>query len=343
MWLAGGVTLILSIDPERPYTTVTMVNMSSVVLALAIGGMAVADPQRPAERRAPGPLLQIDAVALDGNDNPVTDLRREDLEVWIEHYRVPIETLTFVMPGSGDGGGRVIVLLLDDVAVPLASMPRVREAARRFVNRMSPGDRMAIVSLNGDEMKSTDDRARLLRSIDGYSVKAVSFQRPDLAGEHILKTVAALSRQLAEESTGRKTIVGIGAAWLFDTPIPPPTVGRDLRPEWTSAMRAMGFANVTFYAIDPGGIGTSRFGGSDGFARVSGGHAFVNTNDLNGAVDRVMREAGSYYIIEVRDPPVGRKASLRELDVRGLRRGVTVRARQRIPGTEVPEVPRRKP
>jgi VWFA-related protein len=337
------VTLILSIESERPYTTVTMVNIPRVVLALAIGSMAAADPQSPGEKRAPGPLLQIDAVALDANDNPVTDLGRADLEIWIEHYRVPIENLTLVTPDGGDRGGRVIVLLLDDVALPLALMPRVREAARRFVNRMSPGDRMAIVSLNGDEMKSTDDRARLLRSIDAYSVKAVSFQRPDLAGEHILKTVAALSRQLAEESTGRKTIVGIGAGWLFDTPIPPPTAGRDLRPEWTNAMRAMGFANVTFYAIDPGGIGTSRFGGSDGFARVSGGHAFMNTNDLNGAADRIMREAGTYYIIEVADPPVGRKANLRELDVRALRRGVTVRARQRIPGTEVPEVQRRMP
>jgi VWFA-related protein len=321
-----------------------MVNVTRVVLALAVGGLLRADPQSPAERREPGPLLQIDAVAFDDNGDPVTDLRREDLEVWIEHYRVPIETLALAAPGSTDRGGRLIVLLLDDMAIPLTLMPRVREAAKRFVDRMSPGDRMAIVALNGDEMKSTDDRARLLRSIEAYTVKAVSFQRPDVAGEHVLRTVAALSRQLAEESPGRKTIVGIGAAWLFDTPIPPPTVGRDLRREWTDAMRAMGFANVTFYAIDPGGIGTSRFGGAGGFARVTGGHAFVNTNDVNGAVDRIMREAGTYYVIEVADPPVGRKASLRELDVRVLRRGVTVRARQRIPGTEVPEtVPRYTP
>jgi VWFA-related protein len=315
--------------------------MTRLVLALAVGGMAFADWQGPPDTRAPAPLLRIDAVALDGNDNPVTDLKREDIEVWIDHYRVPVETLTVVTPAGADSG-RVIVLLLDDMVVPLALTPRVREAARRFVNRMSPGDRMAIVALNGDRMESTDDRGRLLKSIDAYSVRAVPFQRLDVAGEHVLRTVAALSRQLAEESTGRKTIVGIGAGWLFDSPIPPPTLGRDLRVEWTDAMRAMGFANVSLYAIDPGGIGTSPFGGSGGFARETGGYAFVNTNDLNGAVDRIMREAGSYYVIEVLDPPVGRKANLRELDLRVLRRGVTVRARRQIPGTQVQEaVPRR--
>jgi hypothetical protein len=37
-------------------------------------------------------------------------------------------------------------------------------------------------------------------------------------------------------------------------------------------------------------------------------------------------------VIRVTDPPVGRKADLRELDVRVLRRGITVRARRAIPG-----------
>ena len=72
--------------------------------------------------------------------------------------------------------------------------------------------------------------------------------------------------------------------------------------------------------------------GSSGFARETGGYAFANTNDVDGAVERIMREAGFYYVIGIADPPVGRKADLRELDVRVLRRGVTVRARRAIPG-----------
>jgi VWFA-related protein len=306
------------------------------VLALAVGGMALAGWRSPSTVLAQAALLQLDAVAVDGSGNPVVDLKRDELEVWIDGYRVPIENLTAVTPASG-GDGRTIVLLLDDMTLPLTMMPRVREAARRFVDRMTPGDQLAIVSLNGDAMESTDDRSRLLRSIDAYTVRLMAGQRLDVIGEQVLKTVTSLSRQLAEAAPGRKTIVGIGAGWLFDTPIPSPVVGRDLRPEWTEAMRAMGFASVSLYAIDPGGLGTSRFGGSGGFARESGGYAFVNSNDLNGAVDRIMREAANYYVIEVLDPPVGRKANLRGLDIKVHRRGVTVRARRQIPGGRITE------
>ena len=317
--------------------------MTRLVLALAIVAMGTADRQSPAARRETGQRLQIDVVALDGRDNLVTDLRPEDLEVRIEQYRVPIESLTLVTPDS-QRGGRLIVLLLDDMLVPLNLTPRVREAARRFVTRMAPGDRIAVVSLNGDSMEATDERARLLQRIDAYTVRAGQYSRLDVAGQHLLETVAELSRQLAEDGAGRKVIVGIGAGWLFDTPIPPSTVGRDLRAEWTDAMRAMAFANVALYAIDPGGIGTSPYGGSGGFARVTGGYAFLNTNDVNASADRIMREAGSYYLIEVADPPVGRKFDLRLLDVRTHRHGVTVQARERIPGTEAPgRAPRRAP
>jgi VWFA-related protein len=282
---------------------------------------------------APGTrLLQISAVVVDRDERPVANLRKEDLEVWIGGYRVPIERLTLATDAGDERGGRLTVLLLDDMTLQPALTARVREIARRFVNRMTPGDRMAVVTLNGQGMESTDDRPRLLRSIDSYNLLATTVQRLDSLGEHVLETITSLSRQLVEQP-GRKTIVGIGAGWLFDTPIPPPTLGRELRAEWTDAMRATASADAHLYVIDPSGVGASPpTRGSSGFARETGGHAFQNTNDYNGAVDRIMREAWSYYVITVADPPVRLTSDLRELDVRPVRRGVTVRARRAILG-----------
>ena len=95
----------------------------------------------------------------------------------------------------------------------------------------------------------------------------------------------------------------------------------------------MALANVSLYVIDPAGVSMARVdSGGTGFARETGGFAFTSTNDLNGAADRIMREAANYYLIGVGDPPVGRGADLRELDVRVLRRGVSVRARRTIVG-----------
>jgi VWFA-related protein len=303
-------------------------------IALAVvltAPLAPTEAQIPAER--PSTQLLIDVVAVDRNDNPVTDLRRDEVEIWISGYRVPVDSFVSVTP-SEPRSARLMVLVLDDMTVPPALMPRVREAARRFVDRMTPGDEIAIVGLNGSlSVESTNDRIKLLRAIDSYNVRATGVVPFDALGAQVLKTVGDLSSQLGAASDRRKTIVGIGSGWLFDRPIPPPNVGRDLRPEWTDAMRALSFANANFYVIDPAGVGGApAVGGSGGFAHEAGGYAFLNTNDVDGVVDRIMREASTYYLIAVTDPPIQRKAGLRELDVRVLRRGVSIRVRRSIQG-----------
>jgi len=305
------------------------------ILLLAIAVMSTVPASRAAQRVVePSPSqLVIDVVASDRNNMPVTDLRREELEVWIGGYRVPFESFSSITPGSAEDDGRMIVLILDNLTLPLPLLPRAQEAARRFVNRMSPGDRMAIVMLTGDMMEDTDDRARLLKRIDTYRVSASAPLRFDTLGEHVLRTVTSIGQQLTSGPYGRKVIVGIGASWLFDTPIPPPNIGRDRRPEWTNAMRVLASSNTSLYVIEPAGVGMAPFvGGSGGFANQTGGHAFVNTNDLAGAADRIMREAASYYLITVSDPPIQRKADLRELDVKVRREGVSVRARRAVVG-----------
>jgi VWFA-related protein len=274
-------------------------------------------------------LLHIDVVALGRGGAPVLDLKPAEFEVWINGYQIPIETVTFVTPSQSEVS-RTVVLLLDDMAMNQLGTPRIKEVARRFVDKLSPTDRMAIVTLNSAVMEHTADRERLLRAIDTYNVRGFPM-RIDVAGQHVLRTVAGLSRQIAELSSGRKAIVALGAGWIFDTPIPPPTVAGDLRPEWVEAMQAMAAAHVSLYVIDPGGVG-SRYvnSGESGFARETGGHAFINTNDLRGAVDRIWNELGTYYVLSVQDPPIGRKADLRELEVKVLRKGVTARARRGI-------------
>ena len=121
-------------------------SLISLALVAAVGPAGLRS-QAPAVERATAPLV-IDAVAFDRNGMPVMDLKREELEVWIAGYRVPIDTLTAVT-ASDERAGRSIVLVLDDVTLDPVMAARVKEVARRFVNRMLPGDEMSIVTFDG--------------------------------------------------------------------------------------------------------------------------------------------------------------------------------------------------
>jgi VWFA-related protein len=289
-------------------------------------------PQAPGVRGA-GRIF-VDAVATGKNGLPVMDLKPGEVEVWIGHFRVPIESFTVVTPAADPTAGRLTVLVLDDVTVPIQQLGRAKEVARRFVTGMQPGDQMAIVNLDGSSMEATNDPARLLRTIDAYTPRMAGVIPMDRLGEHVLMNLGALSRQMVEAGEQRKTIVAIGSGWLFDRPIPPPRTGMEPRKEWIAAMQAMAASNISLYVIDPTGLTATRRvdGGDSGFARETGGVSFIATNNLDGAADQIMREAANYYLIGVGDPPVGRGADLRELDVKVLRKGVTIRARRTITG-----------
>jgi VWFA-related protein len=301
--------------------------MPRVLIALVTATL-LAPAQAPSTR-----ILTIDFVALDSKGIPVPDLKPGEVEVWIGQFRAPVQRMTVVTPEADERGGRIFVLLLDDMTLRLDALPRARQTARRFVERMGANDRMAVLTLSGTHMETTADRTALLRAIDAYNVRATGMMRGDTLGRHILETLGSISAQLVEANGRRKTVIGIGSGWLLDRPLPPPVAGQDLLPEWVQAMRQMALSHVNFYVIDPSGVGSTRVdGGQEGFARETGGHAFLNTNDLNGAADRILRESASFYMVEVPDPPVGGKADLRELNLKSLRKGVTVRARHAIPG-----------
>ena len=135
----------------------------------ALAAAALSTPG--ADQRRAARLLNIDVVAVDRRGAPVVDLKPAEFEVWINGHQIPIQTVSFVSPTDAQAQ-RTIVVLLDDMALRPDGLPRVREAARQLVKSLSAGESMAIVSLNGDMMESTDDRARLFKAIDAEQVRS---------------------------------------------------------------------------------------------------------------------------------------------------------------------------
>jgi hypothetical protein len=211
---------------------------------------------------------------------------------------------------------------------------RVRRTATEVIERLEPGDHLSFGLLSNGGILTAATPAAARQAIDRFNVRASAPLRADDLSVHVFATLTNIARQVAETPGRRKTVITVGPGWVFDTPIPPPSVSRNLRAEWTTTLRDLALSNVVLYVLDPGGVGSSPVsGGTGGLARDTGGHAFMNSNDVPGAIDRIMTEASTYYIVQVEDPPLFRTAPLRKLDVRTKRPDVTLRARRLIPGT----------
>ena len=169
-----------------------------------------------------GPRLQISAVAFDRDDRPVADLRASDMEVWIGGFRVPIETLTVIDSSTAGRPGRDRAPARRHDA---ATGPHPRGQGDRSAFRRSPGARRR--NGRGSAQRQRDgEHGRPQRPLtehrSGWPAAGHWRSACGRRWAHVLKTVAVLSHQLLEPPGGRKTIVGIGPASLFDTPIPNP-------------------------------------------------------------------------------------------------------------------------
>ena len=63
-------------------------------------------------------------------------------------------------------------------------------------------------------------------------------------------------------------------------------------------------------------------------AALTGGVSLVDTNDLAGAVDRVLRDASDYYVIAYEPDKEVKGAKIRPIEVRVTRPGVKVFSRK---------------
>ncbi len=308
--------------------------MRTILLLAALSGLiATPAPPQNSTAAAKAQVLEIDVVAVDGQGKPVTDLKPGDVDVWLESYRLPLQSLT-VLSDNDERRRRSVILILDDMTIVHEMIPRIRRTATEVIERLEPGDHLSFGLLSDGGILKTATPAVVRQAIDRFNVRASAPLRADDLSVHVFATLTNIARQVAETPGRRKTLITVGPGWVFDTPIPPPSVSRNLRAEWTTTLRDMALSNVVLYVLDPGGVGSSPVtGGTGGLARDTGGHAFMNSNDVPGAVDRILTEASTYYIVQVEDPPFFRTAPLRKLDVRTKRNDVTLRARRLIPGT----------
>ncbi len=179
--------------------------------------------------------------------------------------------------------GRVFILVLDDYHTSFQRTPRLRLAARQFVERyLGANDLAAIVTTSGSQggaQNFTTSRALLLKAIDSFSGRKLrsatleklgqlQMQRPgggavadpsEMERAHYARGSLGTLRGVAEYMAGirgrRKAVVFFSEGVDYD--ITNPIQNRsatDVLEEMKMAINGATRSNVSYYAVDPRGL-----------------------------------------------------------------------------------------
>ena len=319
-------------------------------------------------------LVEIDVSVLDQGRRPVRGLTKFDFMV-LEDGR-PQEVVSVVEVNVPDpvevrtawmrdvppdvtanlaSADRLIVLVLDAAQVranPVMTKA-AREAARRVIDRLGPGDLAAVVFTrnNSGAQPFTTDRSRLLAAVETFSGAFGGSTGPgDWSAEYFYKssirTLQLVAESMASADQRRKAVIFISPGLPLNASSG--LGSTSLQPEASALFREAQRANVNIYSIDP-----STLGGLDAedpklsglpeeaagrvhtinndflhaLAANTGGLAIVNRNEFTGGVTQIFRENGSYYLVGYRSPGAPTPGRYRRIEVRVYRPGLTVRAR----------------
>jgi VWFA-related protein len=166
-----------------------------------------------------------------------------------------------------------------------------------------------------------------------------------------LTSMEAIANHLARVP-GRKNLIWVSGSFPFsiglDGPVDPGRESRTFSEEIDRATRAMNHANIAIYPVDARGLiapnlpvsfnsrvppkpGSQIPTGHDtmrALADYTGGRAFINTNDLRGAIRKAMEDSEVTYTLGFYPPAETLDGKYHELKVKVDRKGADVRYRK---------------
>jgi hypothetical protein len=262
--------------------------------------------------------VEVSALVVDAEGKPVRDLRADEVEIYdggrkqdLQSFvaytyhggSIPLDTVdspsdpnaaTALVTNAWSSSSRVIGILIDDLHIDARRTQKAREAARYLVANLAPSDLLFVGLTSAPTMSTAGfvrDRRRALEIIDSFG----GLRLPDPTLE-MRQTPQTYSNPLLN---GTRT-PGLAAS------------------EQQRAMRL----EDTYDAI--GRIAAAV----RDLAALTGGVSLVDTNDLGGAVDRVLRDASDYYVVSYEPDKEVKGSKIRPIEVRVKRPGVKVYTRK---------------
>ncbi len=345
-----------------------------------------AAPETPSQARsvfrAGVEYVAVDVVVTDEHDKLVSNLTAKDFEIRegdraqqildfshisvpLNHRSIDLHAVPAPPPDVASNpvpspSSRAFVFVVDDGAIRVDDIAKLKGAMTSFLQELSPTDRAAVVYIRRSDLSQdfTSDPGQLVRAVNNINA-AIGWQ-PDaratrLVLDHVVTSLAGLPetrRAVVYVSSGFRTCpthgtqppVGISQCASLD--VIPYRVTDVFTPAGLQDLfdRAKA-ADVPVYTLDPQGLEAPalNLGGhledqtpqnrrladvknveAQDFLRTvpydTQGLALVNTNDLQDAVTTIMTDNGDYYVLGYSPSPYAADDKFHAIDVRVVTR-----------------------
>jgi VWFA-related protein len=302
--------------------------MKQWLAAAVIAGLAAgASAQRQKPLPGSADLVELDVVVLDHDDRPITDLRQEEFKIKEDGHAVDLKTFAAVkaLGTTQPDDARSVVLLMDDIGVPITGTSPMHQIAPIMLSPFGPGDEISVVRLSSRTDEAFGDFRTARDRMDGYRGGVQPFSYRDTP-ETVLKMVAKIARQLEPIDHRRKVILCLGLPSVCDVSEPTLRASSTVWPAWVAAIAAAAQANAALYCVDPTGARGGMNITGNGLVQQTGGRVFAHENSFPPAAEAIWRDAGHYYMLGYWPPASTRE--LHSIDVSVARKGARVHARR---------------
>lgn len=297
-------------------------------------------------------LIAVDFAAVGPDGRPVTDLRPDEVTLRIDGRTRAIRSLEYV-PVRGFGGtdaalpygsnvatpaGRSIVLVVDFDTIRPGREAALKEHVGYLVRSLSPSDRLALVTVpyGGVKVDLTTDHARVAQSIALLSGQATAGTE---AGCQARDTLVALRGMLNDLSGGEGPV----AVVFFSGGMPGPqgvvsmqtgvSLGRCqlVREHFQHVGAAAANARAQLYIVQPElSVVGGGLAGLEHLTGVTGAPLWHLSGVEDGALSRVLRETGGYYLARFFPEAEETQGSIRGLGLSVSRPDVVLRSRPQM-------------
>jgi len=296
-------------------------------------------------------LIAVDFSAVGADGRPITDLRADEVTLRIDGRTRAIQALEYV-PVQGIGGtdaalpygsnvatvtGRSIVLAVDFETIRAGREAALKEHISHFVKSLQPTDRIALVTVpyGGVKVDLTTDHAKVAQSISMLSGQSSSGEAGCLARDTLVSLRGMLNDLRGGE--GPVTVIFVSGGMVGPQGVLSMQTGVSIgrcqltRENFQQVGAAAANARAQVYIVQPdlSQVGVN-IAGLEHLTGVTGAPLWHLSGVADGALSRVIRESGGYYLARFFPEPEETQGSVRGLGLSVSRPDVVLRARPQM-------------